>query len=308
MIICLGTTPTVQRTMTFKSLALDAVNRAASVHEYASGKSVNVARVLHTLGDDVLATGFLGGDTGKFYRSDLDRAGIRHDFVTVEPSTRLCVTAVDESAGTATELIEESKPLQPRDYDTLLEKLASHLRDAKLLVLSGTLPPGASPDFYARCVMLAQPNVPVLLDAVGEPLLAALPLRPFVIKPNQSEVGRTLGINVDSDEYLRDGMRQLVNRGAKWVVVTRGRAGTLGTDGSSFWQVNTPTVKVISAIGSGDSFAAGLAAGLIRGDDVPHACVLGAACGSANAMTALAGHVRREDVEALAMQIGVISG
>src|SRR5580765_2845376 len=110
MIICLGTTPTVQRTMTFERLTLDSVNRASHVHEYASGKSVNAARVLHTLGDDVLATGFLGGERAAFFRSDLDRSAIAHDFVTVDAPTRLCTTVIDRSGGTATELIEESHP------------------------------------------------------------------------------------------------------------------------------------------------------------------------------------------------------
>ena len=100
-------------------------------------------------------------------------------------------------------------------------------------------------------------------------------------------------------------MKQLVSYGAQWVVVTRGTQSTLITDGRSFWEVTTPKVKVISAIGSGDSFAAGLAAGLKRGQDVPTACILAAACGSANAMTLHAGHIRVDDVEALSKQVSL---
>jgi len=295
MIICLGTTPTVQRTMTFERLTLDAVNRAKSVHEYASGKSVNAARVLHTLGDDVVATGFLGGERAGFFRSDLDRSGIRHDFVDVAAPTRLCTTVIDESAGTATELIEESHAVSHPDSLNLLDKLN---RSADLIVLSGTLAPGVDDDFYAKCI---KPGVRVVLDAVGEPLLRALPQRPFVIKPNQSEVARTL--KIDSTHNLRDGMRRLVDLGAQWVVVTRGREGTLITNGHAFWELNTPNVKVLSPIGSGDSFAGGLASALARGDDVPQACILAAACGSANAMTPYSGHVRLRDVEALSKAI-----
>jgi tagatose 6-phosphate kinase len=304
MIICLGTTPSVQRTMTFAKLAVDGVNRATSVREYASGKSTNVARVLHTLGADVLATGFLGGDAGKLYRADLDRSGIAHDFVEVAPPTRLCITVVDESAHTATELIEESKPVGRAAYGELEKKLADMINvklidRTAVLVLSGTLPPDARSRFYAYCVARAQPMARVVLDAVGEPLLKALEWNPFVIKPNQSEVARTLGTTLDSEEALRGAMKQLIRLGAGWVVVTRGRAATLVSDGTSFWKIETPQVQVVSAIGSGDAFAAGLAAGLSRGDDVPQACALGVACGAANAMTADAGHVRRDDVESL---------
>jgi tagatose 6-phosphate kinase len=301
MIICLGTTPTIQRTMTFERLTLDAVNRAERVTEYASGKSVNVAKVLHELGhQDVIATGFAGGDRGRLLKADLDRLGISNDFVEVEAPTRLCITVVDESTGTATELVQEHGPVTPANQSDLLRKLKESAADASLIVLSGSLAAGVSPDFYRRCM---ETPSRVILDAVGEPLLQALPLRPFVIKPNQSEVARTLNATIESDAALKDAIWQLVERGAQWVVVTRGRAGAMISDGRSFWQVNTPPVKVISAIGSGDAFAAGLASGLASGQDVPRACVLAAACGSANAMTPHSGHLRLQDVQALTKQV-----
>src|SRR5687767_7837243 len=171
MILCLGTTPADQRTMTFASLQLDAVNRAASVTRTASGKSINVARVARTLGADVVAAGFVGGDAGPFMRRDLDSAGIRHDFVDVTPATRACITVVDESTGTATELIEESKEVEPDAWDRLVDRLDAHLRTADVLVLSGTLTPRAPQDFYGRCVARAALHgVRAIVDATGEPL------------------------------------------------------------------------------------------------------------------------------------------
>src|SRR3954452_5996785 len=127
MILCLGTTPTVQRTMTFERLSLDNVNRAAEVLETASGKSLNVARVAHTLGEPVLATGFAGGDSGAFLREDLTRAGIAHDFVTVEPKTRTCVTAIDRANKTATELIQESSEVEKPAWGRLRARLSELL-------------------------------------------------------------------------------------------------------------------------------------------------------------------------------------
>ena len=128
MIICLGTTPTVQRTMTFTQLHVGDVNRAKSVTETASGKSLNVARVLHTLGEPLIATGFVGGDSGAFIREDLTRAGIAHDFVSVGPKTRTCVTVIDEAAGAATELIEESKRVEEEAFERLSAKLGERWR------------------------------------------------------------------------------------------------------------------------------------------------------------------------------------
>jgi len=305
MIICVGPTPALARTMTFAKITLDAVNRATHVHEFAAGKATNVARVLHTLGEKTFLSGFVGGSSGEILRADLDRVGIAHDFVTVNPPTRLAITAIDQSAGTATELLEEAQPLTAADYDALLGKLSPLLAQAKVLVISGRLPPGADDDFYAKCVQLAGPTVRVIVDTVGAPLLATLVHRPLVIKPNQSEIASTLGMQIDSEQTLRQAMRQLVDRGAQWVIVTRGSEATLITNGKSFWNISTPKVKVISAIGSGDAFAAGLATALRRGEEMPTACKLASACGAANAMTAFAGHLNADHANDLLKQVQI---
>jgi 1-phosphofructokinase family hexose kinase len=303
MIVCLGTTPTVQRTMTFNNLRVDGVNRAASVLEYASGKSTNVARVLHSLGKQVVAMGFLGGERATPFREDLKRAGIPHEFLTVDAETRLCTTVIDKSTNTATELVEESRMLRARDYDALLERLAMRLMRAKALVMSGSLPPEAPIDFYASCLQMAGRNLPTVLDAAGEPLLKALKWHPLVVKPNVSEIEQTLDADVEDEPSLRGAMRELVALGAGWVVVTRGASSVLITNGKSFWEIHPPKIDVVSPIGSGDALAAGIVAGIVDAQDVPTACKLGIACGAANAMTPLAGHLQRSEVDALLTQI-----
>jgi 1-phosphofructokinase family hexose kinase len=306
MIICLGTTPTVQKTLTFDHIEIDAVNRAKSVLQYASGKSVNVAKILHILGRDALALGILGGDSGRFIRREMDRAGVAHDFLEIDPPTRTCTTVVDESTRTATELVEESSPVPATVYEALLEKLRSLLDRGKVeaLVLSGTLTPGASQDLYARCVAFGvAANIPVVLDAKGEPLKRALPMRPTVVKPNRRELADTVQMKVESEDALNDAMSQLIAAGPRWCVVTAGPASTIVSDGASFWRVSSPSVPVVSPIGSGDSFAAGLTAAIVAGDAVPQGCRLAAACGAANAMTPYSGHLRKEDVEQLLPQI-----
>src|SRR5881398_1496051 len=112
MILCVGTTPVMKRSMAFSALHLDEVNRAVEVSDYASGKSINVAKVAHTLGEEVLATGFLGGDNGRFIRQDLNMLGVPHDFVGVEPRTRMCITVIDRGCGQVTELVEESREVE----------------------------------------------------------------------------------------------------------------------------------------------------------------------------------------------------
>jgi tagatose 6-phosphate kinase len=304
MIVTLSTTPALQRTMSFENLAIDSVNRATSVHEYASGKGINVARVIHTLGQPCVATGFLGGDSGAFCRRDMDAGGVGNDFVTVAAKTRTCITLIDRTHHSATELIEEAPAVTQSDAAKLFVKLELLLQHARAFVLSGTVAPGCGDDFYAMCVRLAHAaRVPVILDAKGIPLHTTLPEKPFIAKPNRGELSATVKRPIESDADLLDAMRTLVLMGATWAVVTNGPGQTIIGDGRSFWNIKTPAVNVVSAIGSGDAFAGGVAVSLLEGKDVPEACTRGVACGAANAMTEFAGHLYREDVERLEKQI-----
>ena len=306
MLITLGPTPAVQRSMTFDRLTVDGVNRTADVSRYASGKAVNAARVLTMLSEPVTATGLAGGDAGRFLLADLDRIGVGHDFVTVDAETRTCVTLIDRSTGTATELIEESKPVAAAAYDALLDWLRSQLAAADGVLLAGSLTPGGPAGFYADAVAAAKAaGTFVLLDAAGGPLESALSAEPDVVKPNRTELAATTGVAIHSDEDLREAIRQLIAQGPAWAVVTAGGGPTVVSDGRAFWSVASPTVAVVSPIGSGDSFAAGLLAGVARGQDVPEACRLAVACGAANAMTAKAGHVRRVDLHEILPRVAL---
>lgn len=306
MILCLGTTPTVQRTMTFERLRLDHVNRAATVIESASGKSLNVARTLHTLGADVLALGFLGGDTGRLVRADLDAARIPHAFIDVAPRTRTCTTVIDRATHQTTELVEETQPVEPKAYDDLLALVDANLWRAAALVLSGSLPPQAPPDFYARCCRLARgANVPTVLDTRGDPLRAALAEKPTVVKPNRFELAETVDYPIDSDDALRHAIADLLAKGPRWAVITDGPRDAIAADGSTFYRVTPPTITPLNPIGSGDAFAAGLTLALVDNKDLPHACKLAAACGAANALNSPAGHATRADVERLLHEVHV---
>lgn len=309
MILCVGTTPAVQRVMIFPSLVLDQPNRAAKVIECSAGKAVNVARVLGALGEPGLVTGFLGGPSGQFIRRDLDATGIPHQFVEVVATTRLCVTLIDQSAGTATEAVEDPSAIEPAAWETLVMVIHNALPKARLLVLSGSLPPGAPEDFYAECVRAANAaGIRTILDARGEPLRRALQYRPFVVKPNRAELAETVGFSLDSDDALRDAIRKLIAVGPTWAVITLGAEGCVISDGKTFWRLSVPRVRPVSAVGSGDSFTAGLAASIARGIGLPQAAVLASACGISNALSPLPGHIRLEEVQSFEQQIRLTEG
>lgn len=292
--------------MTFEGVTIDGVNRAVEVQEYASGKSPNVARVLRTLGADPLEVGFEGGERGRLLVEDLTRAGIRCDFVNIPAQTRLCTTVIDRSNGTATELVEEHAAVSPAAWAELDRKLRGLLSEAKMWIFSGSLPPGAPQDFYSRWVPLAREHhATLILDARGQPLQLALAHDGFIAKLNREELAATLGVALESESALSDAARRITPAGGA-AIVTLGSKGAIASDGKRVWQVTAPKVAAISAVGSGDAFAAGLALELLRGAPLPEALKLASACGAANAMTALAGHVRPHDVEDLRGMVSVV--
>lgn len=296
-ILCLGTTPAVQRVMIFHKLALDAVNRAATTLDGAAGKSVNVAKVLKALGEEPVATGFLGGERGKFLKQSLESKGIESDFVTVSTPTRQCITVIDESAGTHTELVEESRPVRPADFDKLRAVIRRRIPACQVMVMSGTIVTGGPANLYFECTKLAEKAGALsVVDGQGTALLEALPAKPGLVKPNRTELAATVGFELKDDASVRKAMHQLCELGAQRVVVTAGKEATLALDGKSFWRVIPPEIKPVNPIGSGDAFTAGLVSRLLRGDDLGESCRWGSAAGAANALTPMPGEVDRKDV------------
>jgi tagatose 6-phosphate kinase len=292
--------------MIFRRLALDAVNRAATTLDGAAGKSVNVAKVLKSLGEQPVATGFLGGDRGEFIRAALAERGIESDFVTVSARTRQCVTVIDESAGTHTELVEEGRPVEPADYEKLMAIIRRRIKDSRAAVMSGTIAMGGPADLYSQCTRLAHDAGAIAVaDAQGKALLEALKAKPDLAKPNRPELAATAGREFKDDREVMLAMRELHERGAQRVVVTAGRDATLAFDGRNFWQIIPPHIEAVNPIGSGDAFTAGLVWRLVAGDDLGEACRWGSAAGAANALTAMAGEVNRENVDRLACEVEV---
>ena len=210
-ILCLGTTPAVQRVMIFRKLNLDAVNRATTTLDGAAGKSVNVVKVLKVLGEQPVATGFLGGDRGEFLQQVLAEKGIASDFVTVSTPTRQCITVIDESAGTQTELVEESRPVEATDFDRLGAVIRRRLPECRALVMSGTVVTGGPLNLYFDCAQLAESaGVLSVVDGQGKALLEALPAKPALVKPNRTELAVTLGLELKDDAGVRKAIHQIM--------------------------------------------------------------------------------------------------
>ncbi|GAA4632375.1 1-phosphofructokinase family hexose kinase [Actinoallomurus vinaceus] len=219
-------------------------HRVENVHARAGGKGVNVARVLHTLGHDVLVIGLAGGATGTALRADLDAAGLAHDLVPIAGETRRTVTVV--AGGDATLLNEPGPTITPEEWAAL----EARIPDADVVVISGSLPPGVPADAVAR---LARRDVPVIVDTSGEPLRHAAPYA-WAVKPNADELAELTGTD--------DPVAAARSLGAPAVVVSLGAEGLLAVVGDDVHRAAPPQVVSGNPTGAGDAVVAALAAGI----------------------------------------------
>ena len=307
VILCAGATPAMQRTLFFERLVPGEVNRAYDVRVTASGKVTNAARVAAALGSPTLLATFLGGDSGRFVAGELEAEGVEREIIWSEDApTRTCSTLISADSR-ITELVEEARPVSRKDAAKLEDVVRRHLPEAEALCLIGSLPPSVPEDFYARLTRAAdEASVPVLVDAQGSPLQRVLDARPFLVKPNLEEATATLDLSPGGDEGKdsRAAVGALLERGARWALVSTGEGGSLlGDDSGGLWRIVPPELEAVNPIGSGDSLAAGLLHSLVGGSSVPEAAAYGTACAAANVLTPTAGVVRLEDVEKLLPEV-----
>lgn len=306
MILCIGTTPAAQRVMVFKRLSLDSVNRAAATVDGIAGKSINVAKVFKALGARPVAMGFLGGPRGEEIKNSLAARQIEADFIKVASPTRQCITVIDQSNGTMTELVEESQAVAAADFERLTNALENRIGNCRAVLMSGTIAPGGPVGLYRRWTELARRSGALaIVDAQGPALDETLAAQPDLVKPNRQELARTLGRELPTEADLIAAMRELLKRGARRVVVTAGRETVLAADGHFLWHVHPPRIAPINSIGSGDAFTAGLVWRWLEGDNLGEACRWGAAAGAANALSLMPGELEFADVERLARQVAV---
>ncbi|WP_127794135.1 1-phosphofructokinase family hexose kinase [Agromyces sp. LHK192] len=252
----LTVTPNPALDLTWHTAALDpgATHRVERGVARAGGKGVNVARVLHGAGRDVLALTTRGGATGDEFAEELRRSGIPHRLLDVAGPTRRSVAVVDRRDGEATVLNEFGSPLDAVERDELLAAARRHGADAEVVAVSGSLPPGVSPDDVAALVAdLTAAGVPVVADVAGPALLAAARAGAAAVKPNREE----LLVATGETDPLR-AARGLVELGARLVVASLGSEGLIAVSDGGAVSARLGRTLQGNATGAGDAAVAAI--------------------------------------------------
>ena len=294
MILTVTMNPSIDTRYSVDHLVIDDVNRVTPA-KTAGGKGLNVSRVLVQLGDDVVATGLLGGHSGAYLGELMDADGITHRFTPIAGESRTCIALLHD--GNQTEFLESGPTVSAEELEAFVGNYADLVSEASCVTLSGSLPKGVPADTYARLVAIAaEAGIPVLLDTSGAALDAALEadVKPTLVKPNLTEINGLLGTSFTSDD-LSD-LRQTLAADARfagipWVVVSMGAAGSVAFHDGRTLRARAPRIEAVNATGSGDSTIAGFAHAIAAGSDAEEVLRCGNTCGTLNAMDPQTGHL-----------------
>lgn len=293
MILAVTMNPSVDISYPLNEFKLDDVNRVEDVSKTAGGKGLNVARVISQMEREVLATGILGGTIGDYIVKELENDQIKNDFLKTDKESRNCIAILHE--GKQTEILEAGPTLSEKEGQDFLNKFKNLLDTVSMVTISGSLPKGLPNHFYQSMLEMSHKNnIPVILDSSGESLKQTLlhDKKPFVIKPNLTELEQLLGSEVKKDVIsLKAAVDNSLFEGVAWVVVSMGSEGAFVKHFNDYYQVAIPKIEVVNPVGSGDATVAGLAAALEQ--EEPDDAVLKTAMtvGMLNTMENGTGHI-----------------
>ena len=300
MIYTVTLNPALDKTVEIPHFAPGRVNRITALRTDPGGKGLNVSKVIAKLGGDSEAFVLLGGSAGRAVAAALEGLGVRCHIAWGEGETRTNLKIVDPVRRINTDINEPGFAVPPALTDGMLDRLTAALRPGDIVVLAGSLPPGAPADTYATWITRCKAaGARVFLDADGAALAEGLRAKPFLVKPNDEELSRLLGRELRGVPALADAARQLVASGVENVVVSMGGAGAIYANADMLLRTEGLRVPVRSTVGAGDSVVAALAFALGRGMPLHDAAVLSTAVGAANVMCSGTQAAERSAVDAL---------
>lgn len=284
MIYTVTFNPSLDYIVSVEDFRLGLTNRTSSELILPGGKGINVSTVLGNLGLQSTALGFVAGFTGEEICREVEAAGIRSDFIQIEEGVSRINLKLKSVEGT--EINGQGPDISGEKVQLLMEKLET-LGTGDILVLAGSIPSSMPDDIYRQIMKaLDGRGVHVIVDATKELLLNVLEYHPFLIKPNNHELGELFGVELTTREQVVLYGKMLREKGARNVLISMAGEGAvlIAEDGQVFLSP-APKGRLVNGVGAGDSMVAGFIAGWLEQKDYLHAFRMGVAAGSASAFS-----------------------
>lgn len=281
------------------------VMRVSECRTTAGGKGLNVARAASSCGADVLATGLVGGFSGKYLENLLDRDRIAHRFGHVTGETRSCINILDEEYG-STEYLEPGCEVSEEEEQNFMKMFPDTIRDSEVVTISGSIQKGIRKDIYGRMITIAKAmGKIVLLDSSGDTLKNGLTAGPTLVKPNQDEIEQLFDTKITSLKDVIYYAKKIYEMGVEYVVVSLGKDGALLVCEDGVLKGTPPKVHVVNTVGCGDSMLGAFAAAFERKYTPGRALKYAVAVATANAVSPETGKFDYEQCEKLFDQVVV---
>ena len=300
MIYTVTFNPSLDYIVSVPGFELGKTNRTASEQMLPGGKGINVSTVLWNLGIPSTALGFMAGFTGDEIQRKIRELGFGCDFIPVEEGFSRINLKLKSIDGTE---INGQGPRIGTDKVDMLMKQLGELGEGDVLFLSGSIPSSMPDDAYQKIMaMLDGRGVRIVVDATRDLLMKVLPYHPFLIKPNNHELGEIFGVKLDTRQSVIPYGKKLQEMGAVNVLISMaGEGAVLIDENGRVYEEPAPKGKLINGVGAGDSMVAGFMAGYMEKQDYQYAFHMGIAAGSASAFSE--NLATREEIEAVYQQI-----
>jgi len=284
MIFTVTFNPSLDYVVGLSSFREGEVNRSEWEHIYPGGKGINVSMVLKNLDIRNIALGFVGGFTGKEIERRIKDFGCYTDFVKLKSGKSRINVKI--KAGKESEINGQGPGIGKKELSQLFKKL-EFIETGDMLVLAGSIPAALPEDTYENIMrLLENRGVKIVVDATGELLLRVVKYQPFLIKPNNHELGDMFGVTLTSRDDIITYGKRLQEMGAKNVLVSlAGEGALLVAEDESIHEMKPPEGVVKNSVGAGDSMVAGFIAGYLKNQDLREAFEMGVATGSASAFS-----------------------
>ena len=306
MIATVTLNPSLDRTVTVEELVMDEANRWTSLRRDPGGKGINVSRVIHELGGETVAYGFIGGIDGETLKHLLQQQAVPFDFTPIKGEIRSNFIIADLATYHQTRIDAPGPHIMRHELQKLVQKVKHISPKPDFLVFAGSVPPAVPADIYRQLIEAAKNNgIKTVLDSDNKWLKEGIKAKPNVIKPNVHEAEELLGKHLRSEAAIVKALKALVDRGIEVAVISRGKDGLIAANGKMVLKAIPPQVEVRSTVGAGDSTIAGLVLKLNEGLGIDEACRWAVAAGTAATLAPGTELCRREDVERLLSKVKI---
>lgn len=286
MIYTITFNPALDYIVSVEDFQMGMTNRTTEETMLPGGKGINVSIVLKNLGFDSTALGFTAGFTGEEIKRRLEETGCSSQFITIPQGMSRINLKLKSADGT--EINGMGPDIDPESMQKLMGQLDT-LQPKDILVLAGSIPNSISNSIYKEIMeRLAAKDILVVVDATKDLLVNVLENRPFLIKPNNHELGEIFGVKLKRRKEAVPYARKLQEMGARNVLVSMaGEGAVLADENGDIWESPAPEGKLVNGVGAGDSMVAGFLAGWLKSGDYRQAFRMGVAAGSASAFSEL---------------------